>query len=87
MITYLILNRKIGNTGLSFENFEKLIVITKNTIENIARFDAELGKIKSVQNQMCRIDALCETYLVKIASENGAYLLIQKLKDLKYSTQ
>lgn len=78
MITYLILNRKIGNTGLSFENFEKLIVITKNAIENIARFDAELRKIKSVQNQMCRIDALCETDLVKIASENGAYLLIQK---------
>lgn len=81
------LENYLGNTGLSFENFEKLVVIIKNAIENIACFDAELGKIKSVQDQMCRIDALCETDLVKIASENGAHLLIQKFKDLKYSTQ
>jgi hypothetical protein len=72
------LENYLGNTDLSFENFEKLTVIIKNAIENIALFDAQLGKIKSDSDHKYRIDALCETDVLDIASDNGANLLIQK---------
>lgn len=76
------LENYLGNADLSFENFEKLTVIIKNAIENIALFDAQLGKIKSDKDQMCRMDALCETDVLEIASENGSSLLIQKTRKL-----
>jgi hypothetical protein len=76
------LENYLGNTDLSFENFEKLTVIIKNAIENIALFDAQLGKIKSDSDHKYRIDALCETDVLDIASDNGANLLIQKYKKI-----
>lgn len=74
------LENYLGNSDLSFDNFDKLTEIIKNAIENIARFDAILGKIISDKDQMCRIDALCETSVLEIASENGANLLVQKTR-------
>lgn len=78
------LENYLGNSDLSFNSFEKLTTIIKNAIENIAYFDNQLGKIDSDKDQMSRIDALCETSVLEIASENGTNLLIQKtLKLLK----
>ena len=71
------LENYLGNDNISFENFERLTEIIKNAIENIAIFDAELGKITSDNDHKCRIDTLCETSVTEIASENGADLLVQ----------
>jgi hypothetical protein len=76
------LENYLGNTDLSFENFETLTVIIKNAIENIALFDAQLGKIDSDKDHKCRIDALCETDVLEISSENGANLLAQKYNEI-----
>jgi hypothetical protein len=76
------LENYLGNTGVSQEDFEKLTVIIKNAIENIALFDNELGKINSDYDQMCRMDALCETDVLDIASETGANLLLQKYDEI-----
>ena len=67
---------KEGN--LSNEDFKHLIKIIKNAIENIEVFDKAVGKLKSIKDQMCRIDALCEIGLVALASQNGANLLCQR---------
>ena len=77
------LENYLGNDNISLENFERLTEIIKNAIENIALFDAELGKITSDNDQMCRIDTLCETSVIEIASENGASLLIEKYKAIR----
>lgn len=76
------LENYLGDKNLSFDNFEKLIVVIKNAIDNIARFDSQLGKIDSDKDQMCRIDALCETNVLEIASENGANFLLQKYNEI-----
>jgi hypothetical protein len=76
------LENYLGDSNLSFDNFEELIVIIKNAIENIARFDAQLGKIDSVEDQICRMDALCETNVLEIASEYGVDLLLQKYNEI-----
>ncbi len=74
------LENYLGNDDISPENFEKLTEVIKNAIENIALFDAELGGITSDNDQMCRIDTLCETNLLSIASENGPNLLLESIK-------
>ncbi len=76
------LENYLGNTDLSFENFEQLTTIIKNAIENIAYFDAELGSINSDKDQMARMDALCEVSVLEIASEYGADLLLEKYERL-----
>lgn len=76
------LENYLGNSDLSFDNFEKLTEIIKNAIENIAHFDAQFGKIKSDSDHKYRIDALCETDVLDIASENGTDLLVQKYREI-----
>jgi hypothetical protein len=76
------LENYLGNTDLSFESFEQLTKIIKSSVENIAIFDAELGKINSDKDQICRMDALCETPILEIASEYGADLLLEKYESL-----
>lgn len=75
------LENYLGSSDLSFENFEKLTTIIKNAIKNIAGFDDELGKINSANDQIARIDALCKVSVLKIASENGKHLLLNKYKE------
>ena len=75
------LENYLGNSDLSFENFEKLTTIIKNAITNIAGFDDELGKIDSASDQITRIDALCKVSVLEIASENGKHLLLIKYKE------
>ncbi|MNL45157.1 hypothetical protein D3C87_1677780 [compost metagenome] len=62
---------------LSEADFIQLTIIVKNAIENIAIFDKNLGKLKSIKDQTRRIDALCEIGLIDLASPNGADLLIE----------
>lgn len=75
------LQNYLEDTQLSEENFQKLIGIIKNAIESIADFDIQLGKITSNIDLICRIEALCETGLLNIASECGAYLLTSKYNE------
>ena len=79
------LENYVGDARLSSENFRQLTGIVKSAIETISRFDAELGVIDSETDQLCRVDTLCATDLLKIASTDGLNSLIQKYTEL-YST-
>lgn len=70
------LENYVKESKLSPDDFKQLITIIKNAIENIAIFDKAVGKVKSIKDQTCRIDALCEISLIDLASANGAALLI-----------
>ena len=70
------LENYVKENRLSAEDFKQLIRIVKNAIETIAVFDKNLGKLNSVKDQICRIEALCETGLTALASPNGAALLL-----------
>jgi hypothetical protein len=61
---------------LSKEDFIKLIEIVKMAIENISIFDESVGNLQSNRDQICRIDALCQTSLEELSSRNGSSLLI-----------
>jgi hypothetical protein len=78
------LENYLGNTDLSFDSFEQLIMIIKKAIDNIALFDSKLGTIVSTQDQMSRIDALCETDVFIMASSNGTDYLLHKYKELAH---
>lgn len=70
------LENYILDNELSQEDFKQLIKVIKIAIENISIFDETCGKLLSTIDQMCRIDALCETSLEELSSTNGAALLI-----------
>ena len=70
------LENYVSDDKLSKDDFIKLIEIVKMAIENISIFDESVGKLQSNIDQMCRIDALCETSLEELSSTNGASLLI-----------
>ena len=72
------LENYLGNSNLSFENFDRLTIIIKNAIENICIFDKKLGEIRSDTDQMCRTSTLCEVDVLDIASPDGADLLFKK---------
>jgi hypothetical protein len=74
------LENYISDKNLSEEDFQQLIKIIKSAIENISLFDESVGKLPSDSDQMCRIDALCDTSLEELASANGAFLLIENYK-------
>lgn len=76
------LENYLGNANLNAENFSQLTTVIKQAIERISGFDAEVGTIHSVHDQRCRMDALCTTDLVDIASPNGSDLLIQRYQEL-----
>lgn len=71
------LENYIADNTLPKEDFEQLIKIVKTAIENIAVFHEYQGNLQSNIDQMCRIDALCETSLEELSSTNGASLLIE----------
>lgn len=72
------LENYVQDNRFSHEDFRQLIKIVKNAIETIEAFDEKLGKLKSVKDQICRMDALCETCLTELASQNGASLLLER---------
>ncbi|MGF7217835.1 hypothetical protein GGR92_004012 [Spirosoma lacussanchae] len=76
------LENYLGDTNLTPEGFSQLTAIIKQAIESIARFDTALGPIRSAQDQMCRMDALCTTDLINIASVKGANTLLQTYQEL-----
>lgn len=75
------LQNYLDNMQLSEENFQQLISIIKNAIDSIAWFDNELGSIQSDKDQIKRIETLCETDLIDIASERGGYILLTKYNE------
>ena len=64
------------NQEMSKKDFESLIFIIKNAIENISKFDVQLGGVKTNLDLEKRINALCEIGLLDIASLNGSNLLL-----------
>lgn len=72
------LENYVKDNRLSQEDFRQLTKIVKNAIETISFFDKNLGKLNSDNDQICRMDALCETGLIELASENGAVLLLER---------
>ena len=70
------LENYVKENMLSPKDFKQLIRIVKNAIETIEAFDKTLGKLNSFKDQICRIDALCETGLTALASPNGAAILL-----------
>lgn len=75
------LQNYLENTHLSEESFQKLTSTIRNAIETIAYFDSELGKISSTKDQTRRIEALCETNLLYIASDKGVNKLMKKYNE------
>ncbi|RSK47580.1 DUF7005 family protein [Hymenobacter rigui] len=76
------LENYVNHANLPLEDFRQLLPVIKCAIENIARFDAEAGKIHSAADQVARMDTLCTTDLLDIASPMGSGLLSKKYKDL-----
>ncbi|WP_460615748.1 DUF7005 family protein [Hymenobacter seoulensis] len=76
------LENYVNNANLTFEDFRHLISVIKCAIENIASFDAVVGNIHSVDDQVARMDTLCTTNLLDISSPLGSSLLSQKYRDL-----
>ncbi|SDZ01611.1 DUF7005 family protein [Hymenobacter psychrophilus] len=76
------LENYVNNANLTLEDFRQLIPVIKCAIENIASFDAVVGKIHSVNDQVARMNTLCTTDLLDISSPLGSSLLIQKYRYL-----
>lgn len=76
------LENYIGDVSLSAQEFKQLTEIVKSAIETIAQFDMALGVISSETDQLGRVDALCSTDLLTIASANGLNALIEKYSGL-----
>ncbi len=75
------LENYIDRIDISGDRFQDLTAIIRNAIETIAGFDEELGNITSVRDQMARIEALCETDLIDIASKRGGHMLMIKYNE------
>lgn len=75
------LQNYIDHIDISGDSFQDLTAIMRNAIETIAYFDDELGSIQSVQDQIARIETLCETDLIDIASQRGGYMLMIKYNE------
>lgn len=76
------LENYVGHATLGSEDFRLLTVVVRSAIETLARFDAELGVINSETDQRCRVDALCTTDLIQIASADGSNVLLQRYNQL-----
>lgn len=75
------LENYIDRIDISGDSFQDLTAIIRNAIETIAGFDEVLGSIKSVQDQIARMEALCETGLIDIASKRGGHMLMIKYNE------
>lgn len=75
------LENYIDCNEISGDRFQDITTIIKNAIETIAGFDEELGSIQSIQDQIARIEALCETDLIDIASKRGGHMLMIKYNE------
>jgi hypothetical protein len=70
------LENYVQENRLSQEDFKQLTKIVKNAVETIALFDEKSGKLISIKDEKCRIEALCETGLITLASQKGASILL-----------
>lgn len=70
------LENYVQQNRLSQQDFKQLIKIIKNAIETIAVFDKKIGKLMSVNDERCRIEALCESGLAVLACQKGAYVVL-----------
>ena len=75
-------NYLTSDNELDDEDFNTLIYIIKNAIENIFLFDIAIGNVKSEKELCSRIKVLCETDLLNICFENGSTTLLNKYNKL-----
>ncbi|MCK8496009.1 hypothetical protein M0L20_29355 [Spirosoma sp. RP8] len=75
------LENYVSNTRLSTAGFHQLTGLIKGAVNSIAQFDARVGKMFSVNDQACRMDALCLTDMAVLASANGSEQLFQNYTD------
>lgn len=75
------LENYLGSADLTADQFSRLTTLIKSAIESIARFDATLGAMHSRRDQVCRMDALCTTNLLDMASVNGSYRLLKQYEE------
>lgn len=84
--------------GARLENYIKTIKIDSpdfmvitylmyNAIENLALFHNIIGNLSSETDLYCRIDTLCETSLLYIASSNGHKILVTNYKQKIFQSQ
>lgn len=78
------LENYITALNLSSEGFDKLVNIIYRAIENISLFDGALGCIQSIDDQRFRINALCETDVLAIASPKGKDMLLNRYKQQSF---
>lgn len=81
------LENYLESINLDSESFGYFSHIIYNAIENISIFDDSLGEIQSNEDRCIRINCLCETGLLNMASENGGNILVENYKKLKLSNQ
>ncbi|MCS3871381.1 hypothetical protein J3D55_004297 [Chryseobacterium ginsenosidimutans] len=77
------LENYLKDSQISEDDFQKLTSLIKNAIETIEGFDNELGIIQSDKDKINRIEALCETGIIDIASKRGNYILMSKYNEKK----
>lgn len=70
---------------LSDESRQLLQKIIVNAAENLADFDKTIGSLKSPTCRKSRIQAICETGMLPIASTNGVRLLVEKYRSYETS--
>jgi len=60
--------------------FKGLVEIVRRIAENLHKFDISLGQISSVNDQIHRIECLCEVDILTMASSKGSTKLLKKYK-------
>lgn len=75
------LENYIKESNLSDADFQQLITVVKKAIDTLDLFDQEIGELHSDTDLMCRIDSMCETSLLEMASPQGVTCLLQKYNE------
>lgn len=63
-------------------DFKILITIIKNAILNLQCFDEQVGPMTTTDDEASRIEALCETDLLLLASKQGCTVLYQNYNEI-----
>lgn len=71
-----------SSNELNSQEFNLLLEVVKCAIDNISNFNQNISEVKSDEDLLHRIDTLCETSLLDIASKNGSSIILNKYKEL-----
>ena len=77
------LENYLGNPPISKSAFQVLQAIVYAAAINVAQFDQTLGEVKSSEERIQRLLALCQIGLLSMAAKNGSQLLLNYYNKLK----